>query len=106
MTDFYELLGVRPDASQDDIKRAFRRRAMELHPDSNPDDPEAEAKFKEMARAYEKLSDPERRRRYDRFGPEGVTTGDPFNFNANFGGLGDIFDAFFGGNATGFSGGG
>ena len=98
--DYYEVLGVPRDASSDDIKRAFRRLARELHPDTNPDSPDAEAKFKEVALAYEVLSDPERRERYDRFGPEGVTgmTGDP----SNFGGLGDLFDAFFGG---GFGGG-
>ncbi|MEY2420837.1 MAG: molecular chaperone DnaJ [Acidimicrobiaceae bacterium] len=109
MADYYELLGVRGDATQDDIKRAFRRRAMELHPDANPDDPEAEAQFKEVALAYETLSDPERRRRYDTFGPEGAaasTGADAFNFNNNFGSLGDIFDAFFGGGAANFGGGG
>ena len=97
--DYYEALGVARDASSDDIKKAFRRLARELHPDANPDSPEAEAKFKEVALAYEVLSNPERRERYDRFGPEGVgaTAGD-----ANFGGLGDLFDAFFGG---GFGGG-
>jgi molecular chaperone DnaJ len=105
--DFYELLGVQRDATQDDIKRAFRRRAMELHPDANPDNPEAETQFKEVALAYETLSDPDRRQRYDRFGPEGASAGaDAFNVNANFGNLGDIFDAFFGGGATGFGGGG
>jgi molecular chaperone DnaJ len=109
MGDYYELLGVPRDATQDDIKRAFRRRAMELHPDANPDDPEAERQFKDVALAYETLSDPERRRRYDRFGPEGAAAaagGAPFNANSNFGNLGDIFDAFFGGSASGFAGGG
>ncbi len=107
MGDYYELLGVQRDASQDEIKRAFRKKAMELHPDANPDDPESEAAFKEVALAYEILSDPERRQRYDRYGPEGVAAGaDAFNFNSNFGSLGDIFDAFFGGGATGFGGSG
>ena len=69
--DYYEALGVARDASSDDIKKAFRRLARELHPDANPDSPEAEAKFKEVALAYEVLSNPERRERYDRFGPEG-----------------------------------
>src|SRR3954449_7738741 len=103
--DYYELLGVKRDATQDEIKRAFRQRARELHPDANQDDPDAEAKFKEVALAYETLSDPERRRRYDTFGVEGVGTaaGDPFNFNPNFVNLGDIFDAFFGGG-SGFAG--
>ena len=105
MADYYELLGVRRDASPDDIKKAFRRKAMELHPDANPDDPEAESQFKEVALAYEVLSDADRRLRYDRYGPDGAAAvgGDAFNFNNNFGSLGDIFDAFFGGAAGGFS---
>ena len=77
--DYYEALGVARDANSDDIKKAFRRLARELHPDANPDSPEAEARFKEVALAYEVLSNPERRERYDRFGPEGVgpvNTGD------------------------------
>lgn len=107
MADYYALLGVQRDASQDEIKRAFRKKAMELHPDANPGDPESEAAFKEVALAYETLSDPDRRVRYDRYGPEGVAAGaDAFNFNSNFGSLGDIFDAFFGGGATGFGGSG
>ncbi|MDQ2648146.1 MAG: molecular chaperone DnaJ [Actinomycetota bacterium] len=102
--DYYELLELPRDASPDDIKRAYRRLARQLHPDTNPD-PEAEARFKQVAQAYEVLSDPDKRARYDRFGAEGVGAGagDPFGFGG--GGINDIFDAFFGGNSP-FGGGG
>jgi molecular chaperone DnaJ len=70
--DYYEVLGVGKNASADDIKRAYRRMAMKYHPDKNPDDKEAEKKFKECAEAYEVLSDPEKRQRYDQFGHEGL----------------------------------
>ena len=73
--DYYELLGVARQASEADIKKAFRRRARELHPDVNRHDPEAEDQFKELAAAYEVLNDSERRAIYDRYGHEGLRSG-------------------------------
>lgn len=106
MADYYELLGVARTASADDLKKAYRRRARELHPDANPDDPEAEERFKELAKAYEVLSDDQQRARYDRFGEAGVSGAAGGGAEDLFGsGLGDIFDAFFGGSG-GFGGGG
>jgi molecular chaperone DnaJ len=95
--DPYEVLGIERDASEQEIKKAFRALAMELHPDVNAHDPEAEEKFKEAAEANEILSDPERRATYDRYGHEGLRSGGYApNFDA-FGSVGDLFDAFFGG---------
>jgi molecular chaperone DnaJ len=97
-SDYYALLGVTPDASEEDLKRAYRRKARELHPDRTGGDTGAEARFKEVTRAYEVLRNPERRARYDRFGPEGVDGPIQGTSDMFFGsGLGDIFDAFFGG---------
>jgi molecular chaperone DnaJ len=94
--DYYEVLGVSRDASETDIKKAFRALARQLHPDVNKHDPDAEESFKEAAAAYEVLSDPERRAVYDRYGHEGLRSGgfEP-NF-ADFGSIADIFGAFFG----------
>lgn len=94
MADHYETLGVSRDATDETIKRAYRKLARNHHPDANPDDPSAEARFKKLAAAYKVLSDPERRSLYDRFGtddPKAMGMSDPFS-----GGLGDIFEAFFG----------
>jgi molecular chaperone DnaJ len=97
--DPYEVLGVQRDASEQQIKKAFRALAMELHPDVNAHDPEAEEKFKEAAEANEILSDPQRRATYDRYGHEGLRSGGYApNFDA-FGSIGDLFDAFFGGGS-------
>src|SRR5436309_10879167 len=95
--DPYDLLGVGRDASSQEIKKAFRQLARELHPDVNAHDPDAEEKFKEAAEAYEILSDAERRATYDRYGHEGLRSGGfAPNFDA-FSSIGDLFDAFFGG---------
>ena len=97
--DYYDALGVARGASADELKKAFRRLAMQYHPDRNKE-PGAEARFKEINEAYEVLSDPDRRAMYDRFGHAAAQGENPFarGFDGfGFGGLGDIFDAFFGG---------
>jgi molecular chaperone DnaJ len=99
--DYYEVLGVSRKASTEEVKRAFRRLAMRYHPDRNNEDG-AEAKFKEIGEAYEVISDPEKRAAYDRYGHaglQGFDFGQPFE-GFDFGGFGDIFDAFFGGTAA------
>ena len=107
MTDYYEILGVSKDASKDEIKLAFRKRARQLHPDVNKA-PDAEEKFKELGKAYETLSDDNKRATYDRYGEDGLKnagfdTGGPFA--GGFGNLNDIFESFFGGfGGFGFGG--
>jgi molecular chaperone DnaJ len=95
--DLYQVLGVSREATQEEIKRAYRRLAREHHPDVNRGDPEAERRFKEVNLAYQTLSDPARRRQYDLFGGEGLS---PDMFGG-FGDLADIFEAFFGGSPFG-----
>ena len=107
--DYYEVLGISKGATEEEIKKAYRQKAKQYHPDLNPDDPDADAKFKEVNEAYEVLSDSEKRARYDQFGHAGV---DP-NFGAGGGygtggfdfDLGDIFGSFFGGGGFGGFGG-
>ena len=110
--DYYEVLGLKKGASEDEIKKAFKSMARKYHPDLHPDDKEAAEKFKEINEAYEVLSDSEKRARYDQFGHAGV---DPnygggagaggFGGFGGFGDEGDIFDSIFGGGFGGFGGG-
>ena len=93
-TDLYDVLEVPREATQEDIKRAFRKKAMEFHPDRNKAE-DAESRFKAVSAAYEVLSDPEKRGAYDRFGMAGVGNGAQGFSGQDFGGFGDIFDAFF-----------
>ncbi len=106
--DYYEVLGLKKGASDNDIKRAFRKMAMKYHPDKNPGDKEAEEKFKEINEAYAVLSDPEKKEKYDRFGHAGVDPNAGFGGGSGgfggFGGFEDIFD-MFGGAFSGFGGG-
>ena len=102
--DPYELLGVGRDASDQEIKKAFRQLARELHPDVNAHDPDAEEKFKDAAEAYEILSDAERRATYDRYGYEGLRSGGYAPNFEGFGSIADLFNAFFGGDLGGRAG--
>ena len=114
--DYYEVLGVKKDATEQELKKAYRKLAMKYHPDRNPDDKEAEEKFKEINEAYEVLSDADKRRTYDQFGHDGLNGQGGFGgqggFDGGFGGFGgggfgfeDIFGDIFGGGG-GFGGGG
>jgi molecular chaperone DnaJ len=99
--DPYEVLGVGRDASEQEIKKAFRQLARELHPDVNAHDPDAEEKFKDAAEAYEILYDAERRATYDRYGHEGLRSGGYAPNFDGFGSIADLFNAFFGGGGMG-----
>jgi molecular chaperone DnaJ len=119
--DYYEVLGVSRDASAGDIKRAYRRLALELHPDRNPDRADAEEKFKELSEAYAVLSNPEKRARYDQFGHAAFGGASPGGFDPSifeeifgagagagspFGGLDDLFESLFGAGMGRRAGGG
>jgi len=117
--DYYEILGVSKDASDDEIKKAYRKLAVKYHPDKNPGNKEAEEKFKEISEAHEVLSDKQKRARYDQFGHAGVggnaSSGNPFSggtytfngqdFNFQGSGFEDILSSLFGFGGGGFSGG-
>lgn len=113
--DFYEILGVSKEATPEEIKKAYRKAAIQFHPDKNPGNKEAEDNFKEAAEAYDVLSNPDKKAKYDRFGHDGMAAGfggGPAGGAGGFGGgftMDDIFDRFgdlFGGHFGGFGGGG
>ena len=106
--DFYEILGIDKSASSAEIKKAYRKKAIEYHPDKNPGDKNAEANFKKAAQAYEILSDPNKRKQYDQFGHAAFEGGGfgsgGMNMDDIFSQFGDIFGSAFGGGFSGFSG--
>ncbi|GAA3553002.1 molecular chaperone DnaJ [Snuella lapsa] len=109
--DYYEVLGVSKGATEAEIKKAYRKKAIQYHPDKNPDDKEAESKFKEAAEAYEVLSNTDKKARYDQFGHQAFEGGGGFggggmNMDDIFSQFGDIFGSAFGGGFSGFGGGG
>jgi molecular chaperone DnaJ len=108
-SDFYKILEVAKTASDEELKKSYRKLAMKYHPDRNKDSPEAEAKFKEISEAYEVLKDPEKRAAYDRFGSAGMRGGMGGGAGPDFSGFGsafsDIFEDMFGGMAGGARGG-
>ena len=101
--DYYEVLGIQKGASEDEIKKAYRKKAREYHPDLHPDDPSFVEKFQEVNEANEVLSDPEKRARYDQFGHAGVDpsygggAGGMDGFGGGFGDMSDILESIFGG---------
>ena len=109
--DYYDILGISKGATPAEIKKAYRKKAIEFHPDKNPDDAEAETKFKEAAEAYEVLSDENKKARYDQFGHQafeggqGGFGGGGMNMDDIFSQFGDIFGGGFGGGFSGFGGG-
>ena len=109
--DYYEVLSLERSASADDIKRAYRKLAMKYHPDQNKDDKDAEAKFKELAEAYEVLSDPDKRQRYDQYGHAGLRGQAGHDFSGMDAGdifsmFEDVFGGMFGGGRQRGGGGG
>ncbi|MCR5822331.1 MAG: DnaJ domain-containing protein, partial [Bacteroidales bacterium] len=108
--DYYEVLGVGKNATPDELKKAYRKLALQYHPDRNPGDKEAEEKFKEAAEAYDVLSNPDKKARYDQFGHAGLDGQGGYgqggmNMNDIFSQFGDIFGDIFGGGFRGFGGG-